>query len=223
MTARQLTSSSLLPCFSQAESSGPQTASRSLRQQMRQYRRQITPFQQRHAAYRLQHRISQHSIFQSAHHIAFYLPNDGEISTWPLLRQAWNLGKCCYLPVMHPLHPGRLLFVRTFAYTRLYRNRWGIHQPRPRTALLRAPDQLDLVLVPLVAFDETGGRIGMGKGYYDRCFSFRRRRQGRPFLLGVAHEEQKITDTITPAPWDVPMDAIATPHAWYQRRGMFNL
>lgn len=189
---------------------------RSLRQQMRHRRRSLSLFEQHHAARLLRHRIAGRNLFHGAHHIAFYLPNDGEISLRPLLQHAWRLGKSCYLPVMHPLRPGHLLFVRVEPDTPLYRNRWGIWQPRPRRAVMRAPWQLDLVLVPLVAFDERGGRMGMGKGYYDRCFAFRRGRQGRPFLLGVAHEGQKVAAGIPAAPWDVFMDAVATPASWYQ-------
>lgn len=218
MTVRQLTSSSTFTPVVRSDSSGPQTASRSLRQQMRQIRRSLSPFQQRHAAHLLHQRICRHSLFQGVRHIAFYLPNDGEISPWPLLRYAWSQGKTCYLPVMHPLRPGYLLFVKVEPDTPLYRNRWGIHEPRPQAAKIRKPQQLDLVLVPLVAFDERGERVGMGKGYYDRCFSFRRGKQGKPLLLGIAHEEQKITGNIQPAPWDVPMDAVVTPRAWYHRR-----
>lgn len=218
MTVRQLTSSSNPTPVVRSDSSGPQTASRALRHHARQIRRGLSPFQQRHAAHLLHQRICRHSIFQGARHIAFYLPNDGEISTWPLLREAWSQGKTCYLPIMHPLRPGHLLFVKVEPGTPLYRNRWGIHEPRPHASQIRQPQRLDLVLVPLVAFDEHGGRVGMGKGYYDRCFSFRHGNQGKPWLLGVAHEEQKILGNIQPAPWDVPMDAVVTPQAWYQRR-----
>lgn len=218
MTVRQLTPSSTLAPVVRPAPAGPHTASRALRQRIRQIRRNLSPFQQRHAARLLRQRISRRGLFQGVRHIAFYLPNDGEISTWPLLRHAWRQGKSCYLPVMHPLRPGHLMFIKVEPHTPLYRNRWGIHEPRIRTARLRKPQQLDLVLVPLVAFDELGGRVGMGKGYYDRSFSFRRDKRGRPLLLGVAHEEQKIAGNIQPAPWDVPMDAVVTPRAWYQRR-----
>jgi len=226
MTARQVIipptpSDTIGPEAPGPDATGRHPPSRSLRQQMRHNRRQLSIFQQHHAARRLYRRISRRDLFHGARHIAFYLANDGEISTRPLLQHAWRLGKICYLPVMHPLQPGRLLFVKVDPATRLYRNRWGIYQPRLQTALIRHPEQLDLVIVPLVAFDEQGGRVGMGKGYYDRCFDFRRERVGKPFLLGVAHEEQKVAGVIQPAPWDVLMDAVATPSAWYQCRPAF--
>ena len=91
MTVRQLTPSSTLAPVVRPAPAGPHTASRALRQRIRQIRRNLSPFQQRHAARLLRQRISRRGLFQGVRHIAFYLPNDGEISTWPLLRHAWLL------------------------------------------------------------------------------------------------------------------------------------
>lgn len=70
------------------------------------------------------------------------------------------------------------------------------------------PLDLDLVLMPLVAADLQGNRIGHGAGFYDRTFA--NRQAGKPpFLWGVAHSFQ-VVDTFTPQPWDVPLDLIIT-------------
>ena len=76
---------------------------------------------------------------------------------------------------------------------------------------LAAGAAIDLVLMPLTAFDAHGHRLGMGGGYYDRTFSFRRGRAHwlRPRLVGVAWAFQRV-DALDVAPWDVPMDAVAT-------------
>jgi 5-formyltetrahydrofolate cyclo-ligase len=84
----------------------------------------------------------------------------------------------------------------------LTRNFFGILEPpRDRRADART---LDLVLTPLVAFDSRGGRLGVGRGYYDRCFAFLRHRRSwvRPKLVGVGYSFQEIPP-IELEPWDV--------------------
>jgi len=83
-------------------------------------------------------------------------------------------------------------------------NFYGIPEPRPIELI--DPRTLDLVLTPLVAFDRSGNRIGVGAGYYDRCFAFlwRRRHWFKPKLIGTAYALQCI-DPIDPNPWDVPL------------------
>jgi len=86
---------------------------------------------------------------------------------------------------------------------------WGVLQPAGDAAAV-APD---LVLVPLVLGDRHGTRIGHGKGHYDRALSHLRE-AGAVFTIGIAWESQ-ISETPIPAdPWDVPLDAIATPREW---------
>ena len=78
------------------------------------------------------------------------------------------------------------------------------------------PWALDLVITPLVAFDAEGNRMGMGGGYYDRSFAWRKRRRiwRGPMLVGYAYELQKL-NSIRASDWDVPMDAVVTESALY--------
>jgi 5-formyltetrahydrofolate cyclo-ligase len=87
---------------------------------------------------------------------------------------------------------------------RLGTNFFGISEPDAAKRI--DPRRLDLVLTPLVAFDDRGVRIGVGRGYYDRCFRFLHARGAwhRPKLLGVAYELQHVR-AIAPEPWDVPL------------------
>ena len=82
-----------------------------------------------------------------------------------------------------------------------------------------AARNLDLVIVPLLGFDQDCNRIGMGGGYYDRSFAFRRRFKHvkRPYLLGVAHEAQRV-ERIKAQPWDVSLDAVVTEKNLYCRK-----
>lgn len=90
-------------------------------------------------------------------------------------------------------------------------NRFGIPEPDvPLSACLSAQD-LELVLVPLVAFDRRGHRLGAGAGYYDRAFAFLNQgeRPREPLLVGVGFGFQEI-EAIEPAPWDVRLDFVCT-------------
>ena len=90
---------------------------------------------------------------------------------------------------------------------------WGVLQPPPDAE----PLSPDIVLVPLVLGDRRGTRIGHGKGHYDRALAHLR--EGRTiFTIGIAWETQ-ISEVPIPAdPWDVPLDAIATPAEWISCR-----
>ena len=72
------------------------------------------------------------------------------------------------------------------------------------------------MLLPLVGFDDRGGRLGMGGGFYDRSLAYLRMRKNRhmPTLLGLAHECQRV-DELAMASWDVPLRATVTDRAWY--------
>ena len=87
---------------------------------------------------------------------------------------------------------------------------WGVAQPPPEAEAL-APD---VVLVPLVLADRRGTRIGHGKGHYDRALAHLRA-GGRPvFTIGIGWEDQLIDETIPADPWDMRLDAVATPNEW---------
>ncbi len=86
---------------------------------------------------------------------------------------------------------------------------WGVLQPGSDAPVL-APD---LVLVPLVLADRAGTRIGHGKGHYDRALSHLHA-AGPVFTIGIGWEEQLVDGPLAPDPWDIPLDAVATPREW---------
>lgn len=187
-----------------------------LRRLLRQARRALTPQQQRQAARDLQRQMAQHPLFRRARHIALYLPADGEIDPRPLLKAAQKRGKATYLPVLSRWPHTHMTFQRIGNGERWTHNRFGIAEPQRNRNQQRAPWALDLVLLPLVGFDEEGGRLGMGKGFYDRTLAYlgQRRIWRKPTLLGLAHECQKV-DRLDLASWDVPLQGIVTDAGWY--------
>lgn len=182
-----------------------------LRRQLRQTRRNLTCEQQHQASRQLLRQLVQHPLYRRSRHIAFYLANDGEINPQLLLQHARHLGKHCYLPVLDSWPHGRMQFQRLTASQRWTSNRFGIHEPAFNRDHQVRPWRLDLVFMPLVGFDGQGNRLGMGGGFYDRAFAFRRRRQHwpGPRLLGLAHACQKVGQ-LPAAPWDIPLDGIVS-------------
>ena len=145
---------------------------------------------------------------RNASRIAAFVAVDAELDPGPFIAAAREAGRQIFLPVLGP-RPGRLDFVRAEAGTPLFPNRYGIPEPGPGQTI--GAQFLDLVLVPLVGFDEAGNRLGMGAGYYDRTFAFRRGRRHwfGPTLIGYAYECQRV-DALPEMPWDVPLDGVVT-------------
>ena len=157
------------------------------------------------------------SLFNRSQRVAFYFANDGELDPLALLLRALQRGKRCYLPVLSAHHPDKVIFSPFHADDSLVSNRWGILEPGRLTRRLVKPYSLDLVLVPLVGFDATCNRMGMGKGFYDRTFAYRQRSGfQRPRLVGLAYEIQRVKELPVNA-WDVPLDAVVTESAVYRR------
>ncbi|BBP80618.1 5-formyltetrahydrofolate cyclo-ligase [Pseudomonas tohonis] len=188
-----------------------------LRRLLRQTRRTLSPLEQKRAARDLYRQLAQHPLFRRARHVALYLPEDGEIDPRPLLREAQKRGKATYLPVLKAWPPTRMVFQRLRPGEKLVRNRFRILEPRANGSQQRPVWTLDLVLLPLVGFDEDGGRLGMGGGFYDRSLAYRARRKNwqKPTLLGLAHECQKV-DRLPLASWDVRLQATVTDGGWYR-------
>ena len=139
--------------------------------------------------------------------IGCYLPTDEEVDTWPIIARAWTMGKQVSAPVLG--RSGSMRFRNLNADSSLSLNQFGLMEPQ--TGEFIDPHQLDVVITPLLAFDSSGNRIGMGGGYFDRCFSFLKGRNHwlHPKLVGLAFDCQRI-DSITPNPWDIGLYRVIT-------------
>jgi len=178
-----------------------------LRRQLRQARRSLSPEQQLSAAKALlscfQEQLSNPQIVD-AKRIALYLSNDGEISPHLLCEYFWQQNIQTYLPV---IQGKQLTFALYSADTIWQENVYGIKEPITMDYL--SGDELDIVLLPLVGFDSEGGRLGMGGGFYDRTFANKRTDEA-PLLIGLAHDCQHV-NRLPVEGWDVPLQAILTP------------
>jgi 5-formyltetrahydrofolate cyclo-ligase len=188
---------------------------KALRASLRQSRQQLSPEKRHIAARSLLDLIGHQDFFRVAQRIAFYQVIDGEIDPQLLLDLALSEGKACFLPVLSRENPEFVSFAGYDADTPLVENQWGIAEPSPETIV--SPTNFDVVFVPLVGFNEQCFRMGMGKGFYDRTFSFKIfNRCSRPLLVGLAHESQLVKEAFPVESWDVRLDAIATDKKIYR-------
>lgn len=186
-----------------------------IRQQKRAQRRQLSPsVQQQHSQALCQNAIK-HNSYRNSSHIAFYIANDGEIDPYLLIEHARYMGKKIYLPVLSPLK-NSLYFAPYEEGSRLKLNCFNIPEPACHPALWKTAGQMDLLLLPLVAFDAHGNRVGMGGGFYDRTLAYLRHRHfwKKPVLAGLAHETQKV-EQLHRQSWDIPLNYIITEKQLY--------
>ncbi|KZN48360.1 5-formyltetrahydrofolate cyclo-ligase [Pseudoalteromonas luteoviolacea] len=148
--------------------------------------------------------------------IGIYLPNDGEVRTNLLIQRLWRDNHHVYLPVIHPFSGTHLLFQKYEKNSTMKENRYAILEPKLDCSEICPIAQLDILFMPLVAFDDNGNRLGMGGGYYDRTLAtYYAQSWSKPKLIGLAHDCQKVNELPIEA-WDVPLPAILTPTNFYQ-------
>lgn len=188
----------------------PSPSRAELRKQLRARRQALSPLQQQQASAGLLRQLMKQPLFMRSQHVALYIAADGEIDPAPVARQLWKMNKTCYLPVLRPDKTNQLWFVRFDPGTPLKPNRFGIAEPDPFQNHRLPAHLLDMVLLPLVGFDRSGARLGMGAGFYDYTFAFKQQKsKGKPYLFGLAHACQEV-DQLETASWDVPLYGIAT-------------
>ncbi len=179
-----------------------------LRSNVRKLRQQLSSVEQKDASEKLKQRLSNHAKIQASSTIALYLTNDGELDPMPFIEWCWQQKKQVYLPVLHPFCSGHLLFLLYEKNSEMIKNHYGISEPKLDVSKVCPLNQLDILCTPLVAFDHTGARLGMGGGFYDRTMMNRQAHQFYP--VGLAHDCQQV-DVIPVEYWDVPLPEIITP------------
>lgn len=182
-----------------------------LRAVIRSKRQQLSPLKQHLHSVRLLQNLKQQPNFNQATHIAFYWPNDGEIDPRILASFLLQQGKKLYLPI---LDNKALIFKHFAPQLPLASNRFAIAEPVTHKVI--SAQYLDLALMPLVAFDLNGNRLGMGGGFYDRTFAFKKKgKLKQPSLIGLAHSFQQVGQ-ISHERWDIPLDGVATERGSYR-------
>jgi len=191
-----------------------------LRAELRARRRALSAHECASASRQFARILRRSNLLRPGRHVAVYVAHDSEADPSAIVRLA-RRNRCeLYLPAIADYRHRRMEFRRYARDTRLRPNRYGIAEPARDAAARRAVGRLDLVLVPLVAVDPSGTRLGTGAGFYDRCLHHLRagRRWRRPKLIGLGYEFQRVA-TLAARAWDVPLDALLTEKDLYALKG----
>lgn len=186
-----------------------------LRRQMRQLRRALSPTARDEAHRQFARVLSGTCHLRPGQRIAVYFAHGHEADLRYVIDVARRRGCLLYLPAITDFRHSRMRFVRYRTDSVMRVNRYGIAEPDWRDAEARrqmiSVRRLDLILLPLVAFDERGWRLGSGAGFYDRSLHHLRegRRWRRPKLIGVGYQCQRVA-RLQPDRWDVPLDGMLT-------------
>ncbi len=182
---------------------------KSIRAFVRRQRQSISKSSQRTAAIGLANQLQSLPEIQTAKMIGMYLASDGEIDLGPSMEWCWDNQIETCIPIVQR-QTKILYFVPFRRNTALVKNRLGIFEPEVSKNKKLEVGNLDILFLPLVAFDLHGTRLGMGGGFYDSTLQANRNAGGsEPLRIGVAHELQRV-EKIEPDPWDMPVDMIIT-------------
>lgn len=157
------------------------------------------------AAQRVFKRLESLAAFAMSNRILIYNSLPDELSTRSFIDR-WQSKKRFFLPRVNGID----LDILPYDRTRLHMGAFRIEEPMGDDT--EQPDSMEMIIVPAVAFDRRGNRVGRGKGYYDRLLS-----RTKALRIGVAYEFQIVDDFIA-EPHDIPVDIVITESAIYRRR-----
>jgi 5-formyltetrahydrofolate cyclo-ligase len=187
-----------------------------LRKEIRQKRAAIDPVRRSRWDVRINRNLEQYARQMSPRVVAAYLAFDGEPDLLPALTHLGREGVKLALPVIQDVPGKAIITMKAWSPDmELAANRYGIAEPVGAEDV-RTSD-IDLVLVPLVGWDHTGGRLGMGAGFYDRLFQPCAGLE-KPLRIGVAYELQRVSG-VPRDPWDIRLHGVLTENGWFTCKG----
>ncbi|HKM17958.1 MAG: 5-formyltetrahydrofolate cyclo-ligase [Firmicutes bacterium] len=172
-----------------------------LREQLKKMRDQLDPALIRSWNHSLHQKFWRLPQYRQAQTVMLYLSFGNEVDTWPLLKQAWVDGKRVLAPKVRR-YPKEIAAVEVAAMTDLEPGFWGIYEPVRDQGV--DPGEIDLILVPGLAFNSQGYRLGYGGGYYDRFLP-----QVKGFAVGLCYPP--LLREIPVEPWDQAVDCVLVP------------
>lgn len=187
---------------------GPDTKSE-LRRQIRARLKNIPPAVRAVESIGLCERLK--AQMQSAHTILFFASLTDELDIWPVLELSLALGNDCALPFFEAGKNAYGARVLGKLATDIVIGQFGVREPAPHCAEISL-NQFDLVLVPGLAFDLHGNRLGRGRGFYDRLLG-----QASGVKCGVGYDFQ-LLENVPVEPHDAKVDFIFTPSRGVRRR-----
>ena len=187
-----------------SDSTETKAAKKALRERMRAWRQQLG----QQAVVRAAEAVAGHGLGflqpKPAAVVSGFASLPDEFRLWPLLRALSGQGHRLALPVMQG--KGKPLIFRTWSPSdAMDSGVWGIAEPKADKAVLEP----DILLVPLLAFDVEGWRLGYGGGFYDRTLQGLRVRK-TVVAVGIAFDEQRV-DAVPHLDYDERLDWVLTP------------
>lgn len=192
--------------------SGMDIQKASLRAKVRAELKKMSPADRISASLQACARLEQQTLWHAAQSILFYAPLAGELDIWPLLVDALATGKTVLLPRFIPEQNLYVACQIKDAARDLQTGQFGVREPLARCEK-NLLNHLDLILVPGIAFDLSGHRLGRGKGFYDRLLTVL-----HGPTCGVAFDQQ-IVSHIPVEPHDMRLNCILTPTRWQCETG----
>ncbi len=186
-----------------------QFAKKALRAQIQAHLRQLSPAEREAAAAQARALLRDQPVWKQARSVLLFAPLSDELNVWPLLAAALSGGKAVALPRFDLQINGYLAGQVQNLVSDVKVGRFGIREPAERCPQI-ALNRLDFILVPGVAFDVQGRRLGRGKGFFDRLLAAE-----LGTTCGVAFDEQIVRE-IPVAPHDVRVNRILTPTRWIE-------
>ena len=178
-----------------------------IRQKIRSCLVAVSPLERAELSRQAVSRLAGQKVWQNSKSIFGYLALKDELDIFPALEVALKTGKTVALP-RHVQHEGvYCAAVLSSEALQFLKGAFGIPEP-PADAAVIPLNRLDFVLVPGLAFDARGRRLGRGKGFYDRLLA-----QVSGIKCGVALDEQ-IVEELPAEPHDIAMNFILTPTRW---------
>ena len=184
-----------------------QQAKAARRKQVRAALAAISPEQRKADSARICARLREQPVWKNARFVLMFAPLPTEPDLWPLLLEAISSGKRVALPRFIRDIGEYAPFLIQDVGRDLVSGQLGIREPGAHCPPL-VPPTADLILVPGVAFDLTGHRLGRGKGFYDRLL-----KSIRGPKCGVAFDQQVVRE-VPAEPHDVRLDYLLTPTRW---------
>lgn len=174
-----------------------------IRKEILKQRRQFPHQEWQKASQKIWEYLLDWPTFQEAETIHLFINQPHEVETRSIVRYCWQSQKTVVIPYRLP-HSSILGHSILSHFDQLVQTQFDLQEPLPEARQAIPLEMIDLVLVPGVAFDQTGGRLGYGKGYYDRFLS-----QVEAFFLGLTFSFQ-VLPSFPQSPFDISMDAILT-------------
>ena len=177
-----------------------------VRRQYRRHRRALDRDFRHEASSAIIERLMAWDVVGKAGRMMVYLSFGDEVETFALVRRLFAAGKSVAVPYIHQGTTNLIAAEISNLESDLQVGPMGILEPRPDRLHAIDPKVIDLHVVPGLAFDAMGFRIGYGKGYYDRFLLLR---SPRSITVGVAFDIQ-VVECLPHDLWDIPVDSIAT-------------